>query len=141
MTTVIKLAKLEDAKYMKEINEKCLAENYPLEFWKYYTLFQNSFISYIDDVPVGYIFCNDEGSIWSFAILENHRNKGLGKQLMEICINNLIAKEIKSAELQVRISNEHALKLYKSFGFNIIEIKEKYYDDGENGYLMTRNLN
>ena len=38
--------------------------------------------------------------------------------------------------LEVRKSNEKAIKLYKKFGFIFSHVKEGYYDDGEDALYM-----
>lgn len=41
------------------------------------------------------------------------------------------------ATLRVRISNQPALRLYtESFGYVVVDIKHRYYEDGEDAFIM-----
>ena len=47
----------------------------------------------------------------------------------------------KRCVLNVRFSNSNALAMYKNvFNFTVKAVEEKYYADGENGYLMEKVL-
>ena len=70
--------------------------------------------------------------LYSLAILKDFQGKGLGKFLLEFSLNNL-DKHI--FELEVRVSNLPAIKLYEKFGFEKVKILEKFYDD-EDGIKM-----
>ena len=48
---------------------------------------------------------------------------------------------LKSVTLHVRVSNIAALKLYRDkLRYQVAEISEGYYADGENAYLMKKIL-
>lgn len=43
--------------------------------------------------------------------------------------------------LEVRVSNESAIKLYEKFGFKNVGIRKNYYQDNfEDAYLMVREM-
>lgn len=133
-------AKRKHRHEMKAINEKCLPENYDIELWDIFISYHNSFVLCYNSLVIGYCLCSNEGNIVSFAILEEYRCKGYGKSLLSTTLNHL--KNTKSQSLlQVRVSNECAISLYKSLGFEINKILNKYYDDGENAYEMIKILN
>lgn len=50
-----------------------------------------------------------------------------------------LSKNYKRIILQVRISNEIAISLYKSLGFKVNKVSEKYYENEENTYEMIKN--
>jgi len=70
--------------------------------------------------------------LYSLAILKQFQGKGLGKSLLEFSLDNL-EKDI--FELEVRVGNLPAIKLYEKFGFIKIKILESFYDD-EDGVKM-----
>lgn len=81
----------------------------------------------------------DEIHIINVCVLESHRRKGAGSQL--------VAEMIKKAEengailmlLEVRASNSPAQKLYEAFGFKNMYTRKKYYQDNdEDAIVMMR---
>ena len=78
-----------------------------------------------------------KGHIVSIAIDPNYRNQKFGNQLLTQLISELKKKTLSKIELEVRVSNTIAQKMYEKFNFKIKETKEKYYDDGEDAYLMV----
>jgi ribosomal-protein-alanine N-acetyltransferase len=70
--------------------------------------------------------------LYSLAILKQYQGKGLGKSLLEFSLNSL---DKDCFELEVRVSNLPAIKLYEKFGFEEVKILEKFYDD-EDGMKM-----
>jgi len=76
----------------------------------------------------------------SIAVLEPHRGKGLGSKLLE---NTILAAKRHNADsvfLEVRVSNEPAIRLYEKFGFKKVRIIREYYRDGEDAYVMVLKL-
>jgi ribosomal-protein-alanine N-acetyltransferase len=153
---IIRKAERDDIPKVISINLKCLPENYP-EFFFYYHLDNWGdafFVAEVDGDVVGYIMNRVErgigflrkslvkkGHVVSIAVLEEHRRKGIGEALMktgmEAMKNVYDAKEVY---LEVRVSNTPAIRLYEKLGFKIVKVLEGYYSDGENAYLMAREL-
>ncbi|MCW7495134.1 GNAT family N-acetyltransferase [Leptospira levettii] len=77
-----------------------------------------------------------EIEIFRIATLPNFRKLGLAKQLLEHLFKEFPKKEFF---LEVKESNEPAIKLYSSVGFNELERRKKYYPDGSTAVLMKRN--
>ena len=80
----------------------------------------------------------------AFVILKDYCNLGIGGKMMQECIKWCQSKGVTQMELDVVTSNERALKMYKSFGFTIIGIRENAlrYQDGTyaDEYLMVKRL-
>jgi ribosomal-protein-alanine N-acetyltransferase len=108
-------------------------------------------IAEINDRIVGYIMCKIEfgfsnfrklgfvkkGHVVSVAVLPEHRGKGLGKALMLEGINGVMSRKSDEIYLEVRKSNESAIKMYQKLGFQIKSNLRTYYRDGEDAYLMA----
>jgi len=153
---IVRNAKEGDLLTIININLQTLPEHYPYEFWlehlrKWGKAF---FVAEVDNLVVGYVMARVElgfghlskrltrmGHIISIAVLPNYRRKGIGKALMLACIDSL-KNHYKASEvyLEVRVSNEPAIKLYEALGFKKVKILESYYLDGENAYLMAKKL-
>ena len=46
----------------------------------------------------------------------------------------------KQCFLEVRVTNEPAISLYKKLGFEITRTVNGYYSDGEDAYVMTKRV-
>jgi ribosomal-protein-alanine N-acetyltransferase len=108
-------------------------------------------VAELDNKIVGYIMCKIEfgfsnfrklgfvkkGHVVSVAVLQQHRNQGIGKALMLEGINGVIARKTDEIYLEVRVSNETAVRIYERLGFQIKSRLRVYYRDGEDAYLMA----
>ena len=47
---------------------------------------------------------------------------------------------MKSCYLEVHVSNEPAINLYKKAGFEVQRFIRGYYADGENAYIMSKRI-
>lgn len=93
----------------------------------------------LDGAPVAYagfwkIF--DEGHITNVAVDKKYRRQGLGRMLMEDLIECARSEGIRAMTLEVRASNEGAIRLYESFGFVSAGVRKNYYPDGEGAVIM-----
>jgi ribosomal-protein-alanine N-acetyltransferase len=79
-----------------------------------------------------------KGHIVSVAVLPEHQRKGIGKALVEKALEGMLDYGAGETYLEVRISNEPAIDLYKKLGFNIIRRIVGYYRDGEDAYVMAK---
>lgn len=83
----------------------------------------------------------DEVHLVSLAIAPEHRSKGYGKLLMEDLIEQAKIHQAAIIGLEVRVSNEAAINLYRAYGFEVGAIRESYYEDeGEDAYVMVLEL-
>lgn len=92
---------------------------------------------------VGYVLfwhVTDEIHLLNVAVLASERQKGRGRALVETVIG--YAREHAAAKvlLEVRVSNEPALALYRRLGFEEINRRKRYYDDGEDAIEMMLTL-
>ena len=80
----------------------------------------------------------------AFVILQDYCNLGIGGKMMEECIKWCKEHDVTQIELDVVKNNVTALKMYQSFGFEIIGTKENAlrYQDGTyaDEYLMVKKL-
>ena len=136
-----------DIKALDSLNRAVLPENYDTKTYEMHMELHPTLnwvaVSETTQQIVGYVLTQVEDKveahITSIAVDPNHRRAGIGKRLL---INALVsAKKMRllSCSLHVRVSNEAAIQLYESLNFNKIRVKENYYD-GENAYLMRRQL-
>ena len=78
----------------------------------------------------------DEGDINNIAVKKEYRKMGFGKMLMEALIEKAKEQQIKAITLEVRVTNENAINLYKKLGFKEAGVRKKYYSDNEDALIM-----
>lgn len=96
--------------------------------------YANKVIGYVD-----FWITFDSACINKIAIHESLRGHQLGKVLMQDTLLRLEnSDEIKAITLEVRVSNERAIRFYTDFGFEIVVTKKQYYEDGEDAHYMVK---
>ena len=97
----------------------------------------NQIVGYID-----FMITFDSATINRVAVSPSFRNKGLGFTLLEEMKNicKLQEDEVSWITLEVRASNESAIRLYEKNGYERITVKKKYYKDGEDAIYMVRSI-
>ncbi len=150
----IRRAQTSDIIPVMEINLKTLPEHYSDYFYE----------SLLAELPeafivaeiggshvVGYIMCKTEhgfsnfkklgfvkkGHVVSVAVLDEFRNKGIGRALVEESVKGIRSRKCDEFYLEVRCSNNEAVRLYEKLGFVIRQQLNAYYRDGEDAYLMA----
>ena len=153
---VVRRCELEDLQAVIEINMSTLPEHYSDYFFESILkeLPEAFIVAELEGKVVGYIMCKLEfgfsnfrklgfvkkGHVVSVAVVPEHRNKGLGKALMQEGISGMVSKKCDEVYLEVRVSNESAVKMYEQLGFVIKTKIRGYYRDGEDAYLMAHEL-
>lgn len=153
---VIRRCDESDIAAVIDINLAALPEHYSDYFFESILreLPEAFIIAELDGKIVGYIMCKIEfgfsnfrklgfvkkGHVVSVAVLDEHRNKGVGKALMLEGINGVMHRKGDEIYLEVRVSNTGAIKMYEKLNFEIKSRLRSYYRDGEDAYLMALEL-
>jgi ribosomal-protein-alanine N-acetyltransferase len=147
--------KPEDLDDVVRINKVCLPENYSPSFFMdhYYENPKIFTVAVADGEIVGYSMCRLEfgvsllktsfarkGHVISIAVMQPHRGKRIGYALMEASLDRVKAEGASEMYLEVRVSNNVAVELYKKLGLAAVQISEGYYRDGESAYIMAKDL-
>ncbi|MGB6129132.1 MAG: ribosomal protein S18-alanine N-acetyltransferase [Psychrilyobacter sp.] len=123
---------IEEISFINSYRISTLADMYGKPVYKFLGIFNKNRLA-------GYIILLDSIDVYEvikIAISPNYRKKGLGKKLLSSVLKDLD----KNLILEVRVSNDPAIKLYEGLGFEKINIRKGYYGDtGEDGivYLFT----
>jgi len=102
----------------------------------------------------GYIMCRIEvglsnfglgglirkGHVVSIAVMPQSRRKGIASALIKKALEGIEYYKGKQFFLEVRVTNEAGISLYKKLGFEITRTVNGYYSDGEDAYVMTKRL-
>lgn len=97
-----------------------------------------------DGVILGYYgfwLMFDNIDITKVSIRKELQGKGLSKILMEDMFNRISNSDINTITLEVRVSNTVAISLYEKYGFKKISVREKYYENVEDAYVMQKEVN
>jgi ribosomal-protein-alanine N-acetyltransferase len=145
-----------DLESVININRVCLPENYAAYF------FMDTFNSHPESFIVtesqgnivGYIMCRVEhgfsdmkklrfakkGHIISVAVMPDFRRLGMGSALVTEALSALSSLHVDECYLEVRITNDAAIRLYKKLEFDIVRTIPRYYYDGSDAYVMAKEL-
>jgi ribosomal-protein-alanine N-acetyltransferase len=80
------------------------------------------------------------GKIVSLAVAPDWRRRKVGKKLTNFLISHLKEKGIKEISLHVRTKNKVAISFYKSFDFKILKTEKNYFQNGDDAYLMRKEI-
>jgi ribosomal-protein-alanine N-acetyltransferase len=83
-----------------------------------------------DGVPLAYVgmtYAADEGSIANVATHPDARRRGLGRAVVSALLDHAPALGLSDIYLEVRTSNEAAIALYRSLGFEEIGRRRNFY--------------
>jgi ribosomal-protein-alanine N-acetyltransferase len=158
MQQTFKLRKFipDDLQQVMQINRLCLPENYmDFFFMDLHQRFPETFIVAEESGEiVGYIMCRIEvglasfglgglirkGHVVSIAVLPEGRRKGVAQELMTKAMEGMRHYKAKLAYLEVRVTNDPGVALYRKLGFEASRTLRGYYSDGEDAFVMTRKL-
>jgi len=153
---ILRKAREEDINGVVNINSETLPEHYTLSFYNSVLTTNPDTFLVIDHEGqiVAYHMGRIEygfslklkpqfikkGHVISIAVLAEHRGKGLGTVLMEMALDEFKKNGCEISFLEVRVSNETAINIYKGIGYSIAEQIRGYYNDGENAYVMEKKI-
>ena len=82
----------------------------------------------------------EDAEVANIAVDAPHRGRGIAKALMEKMHTEARLAGAQQSLLEVRVSNENAIKLYERFGYERYGKRARYYADGEDALLMRKEL-
>jgi ribosomal-protein-alanine N-acetyltransferase len=84
-----------------------------------------------------------EAHVLTLCVRPDSQKQGLGRMMMEHVIELARQAGAETMLLEVRPSNEHAIRLYHQLGFNEVGIRPDYYPSAEgreDALIMARSL-
>lgn len=114
-------------------------------FMDIYEIFPEGFVVAIEDekligFAIGIMSDDYTGRILLIGVDEKYRRMGIGTRLLRKLNQILVSYGARKIQLEVRVSNEGAMKFYQRNGFIKINRIKSFYEDGEDGYVMIKNL-
>ena len=89
--------------------------------------FNNEVVGTISLVPVD----TETFEILKLGVVDGFKGLGIGRKLMQICIDISIEKGIKRITLESSSKLESALKLYEKLGFEHIEVVNTHFETAD----------
>jgi len=150
---ILRRCELGDIIPVMEINLRTLPEHYSDYFYESLLeeLPEAFIVAEISGKIVGYIMCKMEhgfsnfkklgfvkkGHVVSIAVMNEYRSKGFGSAQVNESIKGVKIRQCSELYLEVRCSNNDAVRLYEKLGFSITQRLKAYYRDGEDAYVMA----
>jgi ribosomal protein S18 acetylase RimI-like enzyme len=82
----------------------------------------------------GLILCsrvrNDVGHVTQICVLPEYRSHGIGESLLKAAVNNLRQRNFVMLSLTVTQANDHAVELYRRFGFDTQRVFDAFVWEG-----------
>ena len=132
----------DDAEQMAEIEELCFAMPWSRkDFWQE-AVNNNAvyIVGVIDEKIAAYAgawISFEEAQVTNVAVHPSFRQQGIGTQLFKHLIDAVKLQGVTAITLEVRPSNEAALKLYEKFGLKSVGRRKHYYlDNNEDAIIM-----
>jgi ribosomal protein S18 acetylase RimI-like enzyme len=75
--------------------------------------------------------------IATLGVSPHYQRRGIGRSLLRACENILHVPRVR---LTVRMSNTVAITMYEKEGYATVDVWKGYYNDGEDGILMEKEL-
>ena len=135
-----------DLKQILKIEREAFSNPWNVKFFKE-ELRHNAFALYltaqIEAEIIGYIGCwfknhANEVHIVNLAVKKTYRRKGIGTYLIKEIIDMSRNLQTDFVTLEVRVTNEAAIKLYQDLGFKKAGLTPHYYMDNDEDALMMK---
>ena len=95
-----------------------------------------------DGELIGYMIAwllRQEVHLINIAVEPSCQRSGVGRMMLRYLFDLAAHNKRRFITLEVRESNESAIKLYETFGFKRIGVRPRYYEqDGEDAVVMVR---
>ena len=88
----------------------------------------------------GFLHILDELHILNVAVDPEYREQGVGKCLMNRLLEEAKQLSARAVTLEVRESNQSAIRLYERVGFMLSGVRPHYYTDKENALIYWLEL-
>ena len=129
------IVKIEEDSFSEPWSEKAFTDMLKSEDAIYMT-------GKINDEVIAYmgacIVC-DEAYINQVAVKREFRGENIGTALMLNFLKFLRAKSVKAVTLEVRVSNQAAIRMYEKCGFKVEGVRRDFYDKPKEDALILWN--
>ena len=100
-----------------------------------------AWVATVDEAVVGVLSARvvgDEAEVMFVGVQPEHRGRRHAAGLLAVGRAELLRRGVRTWHLEVRAGNEPAIRCYTRCGFVRVGLRRRYYPDGEDAVLMTR---
>lgn len=105
--------------------------------------FSYPFVAEVDGEIAGYAILwvgVDEGHLTNIAVAQKFQRKSIAKRLLTYILRLAASLELAQIILEVRPTNEPAITLYESYGFERLTVRKNYYKNPVEDCLVMRKI-
>jgi ribosomal-protein-alanine N-acetyltransferase len=123
-----------------------LPERYnPGIFNQFYEAFPEGFlVAELHNTIIGFLIgvktTKTTARILMLTIEKNKRKHGVGSSLLSSFLQVMKHHQVTCVELEVRTTNQSAIEFYKKHGFSIRDTLQRFYQNREDAYNMSKSL-
>ncbi|MCX2819284.1 ribosomal protein S18-alanine N-acetyltransferase [Haladaptatus sp. F3-133] len=140
----VRHARPHDTERVVGIERACFTNPNPTLLANVCGMVDGFLVAETDDCIAGYVLFTpssaEDARVLSLAVAPGNRRQGVATRLMRGAFDVLRGRDFDAVSLEVRVSNTAAQSLYDGLGFLPVGVEECYYDDGEDAYLMEKEL-
>lgn len=139
----VRLMKSCDLPQVISLHKELFEQSFNFEDYVQDRMFHYGIVLEVEDKVTGYLVGQiifEMSDLYYVAVNPHYRGKGYGQLLVDKFIEDACKNEGDIMSLEVRMSNQSAIRLYEKCGFTSVGKRERYYADGEDALLMTRNF-
>lgn len=129
------------------VEEECFSQpwSYNAFLTEYETENAVTLVAIEDMEVIGFVnarFLFDNADINNIAVTKGKRGRGVASLLLKKLFERAAQNDILTITLEVRQSNQPAIKLYEKFGFKTVGHRKDFYQSPtEDAFIMTANMN
>lgn len=146
---VIRQAEQADLLDVYRLERSTFPQPWPFSAFESFLGERGFLVAHVADAPgiVGYVvsdttpnYGRDIGHVKDLAVHPDARGQGLGRTLLHRALEMLLLDGAALVKLEVRATNDAAISLYRSEGFEPLRRIPRYYADGEDAFVMVLDL-
>jgi ribosomal-protein-alanine N-acetyltransferase len=143
--SMIRVMRFEDLDAVCSIEHSVFPNPWPRVFFENDLESNNTvaFVAMDEEQVIAYAVgaCIDvELHITNIAVAAGHQRRGIGYGLLRQMESVAVERGCTFAYLEVRTNNVAAISMYKKYGYDIVYTRKRYYIDGEDAYVMHKEL-
>lgn len=146
----LRLASLTDLDAIMVLEHDCFAaeawsrQNMEAELTEphtYYLVLHDAEGAILGYAGLSKLSSSDQSDVQTIAVSPSQRGQGFGKILMRALLDEAVARHAKECFLEVRADNPVAESLYRTLGFEQIDVRKNYYrPSGVDALVMRLDL-